>query len=92
MFMSVYCRFGKITRFIREGGIGSCAVFPLVVDRPKMLGILVGMNQKDSYAARVWPLVVDCGNGRYVAGFTGGGTIRAVFPLVVARRLRRRQR
>ena len=29
------------------------AVFPLIVDRPRMLGILVGMDQKDSYAARL---------------------------------------
>ena len=30
-------------------------------------------------------LVVDCGNDRFLAGFTGEGTIRAVVPLVVAR-------
>ena len=29
-----------------------CAVFPSVVDRPRMLGIMAGMAQKDSYAAR----------------------------------------
>ena len=28
------------------------AVFPMVVVRSKMLGVLVGMDQKDSYAAR----------------------------------------
>ena len=63
MFMSVFWRFGKITRFIREGGLGSCStvewhVFPLVVARPKMLDILVGMDQKDSCALVVVAAVV----------------------------------
>ena len=35
------------------GGYAIRAVFPLVVARPVMLGILVGMVQKDSYAANV---------------------------------------
>ena len=33
-----------------KAGFAFCAVFPLVVARPKMLGILVGMDQKDSCA------------------------------------------
>ena len=32
-----------------------CAVVPLVVCRPKMLCILVGMDRKDSWTARMWP-------------------------------------
>ena len=34
---------------------GIRAAFPLVVGRPLMLGIMAGMDQKDSYAARGWP-------------------------------------
>ena len=31
------------------------SLFHLVVDRPKMLGIVAGMDHKDSYASGVWP-------------------------------------
>ena len=33
----------------------SRTVYPSVVVRPKMLGVLVGVEQKDSFSARLWP-------------------------------------
>ena len=52
------------------------AVFPSVVDMLKMLGILVGMVQKDSSS-----LVVLFGNGMHVRGwFAGYVAPRVVFP------------
>ena len=61
MFMSVYWRFGKIKRFIREGGsdpvrrwsgmckarFAFCVVFLSFVDRPRMLCIMVGFGPEE---------------------------------------------
>ena len=55
------------------------AVCPSVVVRPAMLGIMAGMDEKDS-----GPLIVDSGSVMCKARFAGYDTPRAVFPLVVA--------
>ena len=53
-------------------------MFPSFVDRPRTLGILVGLDQKDSSMVA---LVVS--NGSYVlAGIAGDDAFRAVFPSV----------
>ena len=61
------------------GDVPLRAVFPSVVVRPKMLGIMAGMDQKDSGAL----IVVSCSDmcKARVAGFTP----RYVFPLVVGK-------
>ena len=41
---------------VLPGFAGFCAVFPFVVLRSKMRGILFGMDLKDSSTARFWPL------------------------------------
>ena len=49
------------------------AVFSSLVRRPKMLGIMAGMDQKDSCS------------GMYKAGIAGDNTLRAVFVSLVGR-------
>ena len=56
-------------------------VFPSFVDRPKLLGILVGMDQKDSSMV---PLVVSY-SSFVLAGIAGDDAFRAVFPSLVDR-------
>ena len=61
------------------GDVPFPAVFPSVVVRPAMLGIMAGMDEKDSGA-----LIVDSGSVMCKARFAGYDTPRAVFPLVVS--------
>ena len=56
------------------------AVFPFVVDRPEMLGIMAGMYQMDSSS-----LVVVFGSGMCIAGLAGYDTPRVMFLSGVAR-------
>ena len=61
------------------GDVPLRAVFPSVVVRPAMLGIMAGMDEKDSGA-----LIVDSGSVMCKARFAGYDTPRTVFPLVGA--------
>ena len=61
------------------GDVPLRAVFPSVVVRPAVLGIMAGMDEKYSGA-----LIVDSGSVMCKARFAGYDTPRAVFPLVVA--------
>ena len=56
------------------------AVFPMVVGRPEMLGIMAGTYQKDSCA-----LIVDSGSGMCKVGIAGYCGPRFMSPPVVAR-------
>ena len=62
------------------GNVSPRAVFPSVVVRPAMLGIMAVMNQKDRTT-----LVVNLGSGVCRVGFTGYDAPRVVFPSVVVR-------
>ena len=55
----------------------ACVSFPSVVVRPKMLGILVGVDQKDRYTARLAALVVVNGSGMFMSGFAGDDAFNA---------------
>ena len=84
---TVWTRF-TVLALVVDPGNGSCragsagivprAVFLFVVVRPKMLRIMAGMTQRDSYA--LLP-----GSGMYKAGIAGDNAPRAVFSSLVGR-------
>ena len=58
---SIHCACRRLRQWHMQGwfaGIAPRAVFFPVVVRPRMLGIMAGMNQRDSYVARLSSLVV----------------------------------
>ena len=55
--MTVFCA----RRRLRQWHLLARAVFPVVVDRPAMLGIMAGMHQRDSYVASLVQTAENCG-------------------------------
>ena len=59
--------------------------FSFVVVRPKMLGRMVGKNQKDSYAATFWPHSSPAGTVACFLLVLLVDAVRVVFPMFVGR-------
>ena len=72
--MTVFC--ARRRGWAGHAGIPPRAVFPVVVDRPAMLGIMAGMHQKDRYA-------LFSGSGMCKARVAGILTSRCVPPVVL---------